>query len=125
MTKLANGADGRQGIDLSSLAVISVVGFLVGYMLSGTIVGERITNACFGDVPGLTAGDAATSASCYTVLAESFDSRSLADNIAGLAQTTLFATPEKLELTNAVLQALTGNPYKRQVHNENLSYAVR
>jgi len=125
MTKLANGADGRQGIGLSSLAVISIVGFLAGYMFSGTITGERITNACVGDVPGLTVGDATTSASCSTVLAESFDSRALADNIAGLAQTTLFTTPEKLELTNAVLQAVTSNPYERQVHNENLSYAVR
>ena len=35
------------------------------------------------------------------------------------------ATPEKLELTNAVLRAHAGNPYERQVHYENLSYAAR
>lgn len=125
MAKRADGVGGKQGIGLFSLAVIGVVGFLGGFVLSGTIAGERVTNACFGDIPGLSAGDGATNASCFAVLKGSFDSRPLTDGVTGLAQTPLFGTQEKLELTNAVLQVSTGNPHERQVHNVNLKFSAR
>lgn len=125
MAKMADGAGGKQGIGLFSLAVIGFAGFLVGYILSGTIAGERVANACFGDILGLSAGGGATNASCFAVLTGSFDSRPLTDGITGLVQTPLFGTQEKLELTNAVLQAHTGSPHEWQVHNVNLSLSAQ
>jgi len=125
MAKTADSAGGEQGIGLFSLAVVGVAGFLVGQLLSSTIAGERIANACFGDVPGLSAGGGATDSSCFAALTEFFDSRSLSDGIEGLAQMPLFDSLEKLELTNDVLQAHTGNPHERQVHYDNLIITVR
>lgn len=122
MPKMAKGAGSKRGIGLSSLAATGILGFLAGYMLSGTNAGDRITNACFNDIPGLSASDSTTKASCFAVLKESFANWPITDGITGLAEKPLFGAPDKLKLADTVLKAHTRNLHERQIHNVNLRH---